>query len=271
MKIIEASFKEWQPGNKKQTAPMIKDAENGDVILIDKEHQTIVAAQLHIKPDMEETCSQVSRLLRHDVKWAMDSKVPARMSGIRSVNRVFGTLEPNKLRRRYGCTSAMLDKENKELSELLGKISVGNFDLFKEVDPYRAEEHQRIVNNEIHPDWLIAGTPYTSGIINHSAALPYHKDSGNLIGSWSAMLSIRKNMDGGCLHLPEYGVTLGIPDRSVTIFNGQALWHGVTPMIATKKDAYRFTIVWYAKKKICQCGCAANEVQRAAIEASKFS
>jgi len=270
MKIIEASFREWKPVDKKQTAPMLKNPINDDCILIDKEHQIVVAAQIHIKPEMESVCSQISRFLRHDVKWAMDSKVPARLSGIRSVNRVFGTLEPNKLRRRYGCTSAILNKENPKLLELLAQISVSNFDLFKEIDMQRATEHENIVKKEIHSDWLIAGSPYTSGIINNSAALPYHKDSGNLIGSWSAMLSIRKNMEGGHLHLPEYDITLGIPDRSVTIFNGQALWHGVTPMVAAKKDAYRFTIVWYAKKKICQCGSAKNEVQRAAAEASKF-
>jgi hypothetical protein len=267
MRVIEASFKEWNPENKKQTAPIIEEAINDDCVLIDKEHQVVVAAQVRIKPDLEATCSQISRLIRHDVKWAVDS---ARLSGIKSANRVFGTLEPNKLRRRYGCTPAMLDKENPELAHLLREISLSNFELFKEIDLHRANEHKRIVDEAINPDWLIAGSPYTSGVINNSAALPYHKDSGNLIGSWSAMLSIRKNMNGGHLHLPEYGVTLGIPDRSVTIFNGQALWHGVTPMMAAKKDAYRFTIVWYAKKKICQCGCSKDETNRAAMEASRL-
>jgi hypothetical protein len=267
MRVIEAAFKEWNPENKKQTAPFMDDAINDDCVLIDKQHQVVVAAQIRIKPDLEATCSQISRLIRHDVKWAVDS---ARLSGIKSANRVFGTLEPNKLRRRYGCTPAMLDKENPELAHLLGEISLSNFELFKEIDLHRANEHKRIVDEAINRDWLIAGSPYTSGVINNSAALPYHKDSGNLIGSWSAMLSIRKNMNGGHLHLPEYGVTLGIPDRSVTIFNGQALWHGVTPMIAAKKDAYRFTIVWYAKKKICQCGCSKDETNRAAMEASKL-
>ena len=176
----------------------------------------------------------------------------------------------SKVRRRYGCTPANLDRDNPGLANLLGEISLSNFELFKEIDLHRANEHKRIVDEAINPDWLIAGSPYTSGVINNSAALPYHKDSGNLIGSWSAMLSIRKNMNGGHLHLPEYGVTFGIPDRSVTIFNGQALWHGVTPMIAAKKDAYRFTIVWYAKKKICQCGCAKDEANRAAVEASRI-
>lgn len=267
MRVIEATFRDWKPDNKKQTAPIINEVIDDDCILIDKDHQVVMAAQIRIKPELEATCSQISRLIRHDVKWAIDS---ARLSGIKSANRVFGTLEPNKLRRRYGCTPAMLDKENPELAELLGQISLSNFDLFKEIDSQRAAEHERIVRSEIHPDWLIAGSPYTSGVINNSAALPYHKDSGNLIGSWSAMLSIRKNMEGGHLHLPEYGVTLGIPDRSVTIFNGQALWHGVTPMIAAKKDAYRFTIVWYAKKKICQCISSKDELQRAAMEASRI-
>ena len=268
MRIVEASFKEWKPEHKRQIAPMLNDAISDDCVLIDKDHQVVVAAQIRIKPEIEAVCAQVSRLIRHRVKWGnLDS---ARLSGIVSSNRVFGTLEPNKLRRRYGCTSAMLDQENPELTHLLGKISLSNFELFKEIDSQRAAEHERIVRNEIHPDWLIAGSPFTSGVINNSAALPYHKDSGNLIGSWSAMLAIRKNTNGGNLHLPEYGVTLAIPDRSVTIFNGQALWHGVTPMIAAKKDAYRFTIVWYAKKKICQCGSVKDEVSRAAEEASKL-
>lgn len=268
MKIIEASFREWQPERKKHYAPLIDNAINEDCVLIDKDHQVVVAAQVQIKPEMEDVCAQISRLIRHDIHWSIDS---ARLSGIKSANRVFGTLEPNKLRRRFGCTPATLNKENPELNTLLGKISATNFQIFQDIDNARATEHERIVREAIHPDWLIANTPYTSGVINNSAALPYHKDSGNLIGSWSAMLSIRKNMNGGHLDLPEYGVTLGIPDRSVTIFNGQALWHGVTPMVAAKKDAYRFTIVWYAKKKICQCVSAKEEAARAAREASTIT
>ena len=268
MRVIEASFKEWQPERKKHYAPLIEDPINDDCVLIDKDHQTVVAAQIKIKPEMEDVCAQISRLIRHDVHWSIDS---ARLSGIKSANRVFGTLEPNKLRRRFGCTPANLNKENPELNALLGKISVTNFEMFQQIDRARADEHERIVRGAIHPDWLIAGSPYTSGVINNSAALPYHRDLGNLTGSWSAMLSIRKNMKGGHLDLPEYGVTLGIPDRSVTIFNGQALWHGVTPMMAAKKDAYRFTIVWYAKKGICHCGAAKDEVERAAREASNYA
>jgi hypothetical protein len=267
MIVLEKQFVEWQPKTRHETAPMMQEMIDDDCILIDKEHQVIVAAQIRIRPEMDIVCSQISRMLRYDLKWALEGKKPARLSGIRSANRVFGILEPNKLRRRFGCTQASLNREQPELLQLLEQISVSNFELFKEIDLHRANEHQKIVNEAIHPDWLMAGTPFTSGVINYSSALPYHKDSGNVLGSWSTMLSLRKNMNGGGLHLPEYDVTLGIPDRSITIFNGQALWHGVTPIIPAKKDAYRFTLVWYAKRKICNCVAATEEANRAAHEA----
>jgi hypothetical protein len=266
MKVIEANFKEWQPAQKKQYASLLDNPINEDCVLIDKEHQTIVAAQIKIDEAFEETCAQISRLIRHDVSFGIDS---ARLSGIKSANRVFGTLEPNKLRRRFGCTNATLNRENPELVFHLGLIAKQATEMFRTIDAHRAAEHDEIVRSQIHSDWLINDTPFTSGVINQSSALPYHRDSGNLNGSWSAMLSIRKNMNGGHLHLPEYDVTLGIPDRSITLFNGQSLWHGVTPMMAAKKDAYRFTIVWYAKSKICNCVAAQQEAQRAAEEASK--
>jgi hypothetical protein len=266
MKIIEKHSQEWKPETKHQTAPLKDDPINEECILIDADTKQFVAAQLFVKPEAESICAQISRLLRYDVKWVMDS---ARLSGIRSVNKVFGTLEPNKLRRRYGCQYAMLNKEKPELISLLDKMSEHTFELFEEASQDIANFHKELVYSSVHKDWLIADTPFTSGVINNSAALPYHRDSGNILGAWSTMLSLRKNMNGGHLHLPEYDLTLGIPDKSVTIFCGQAIWHGVTPMIPTKKDAHRFTIVWYAKRNVCNCVSAEEEPQRAARQATK--
>ena len=107
MKIIEKSFREWKPKTKHETAPLKDDPINEECVLIDADTKQFVAAQLFVKSDVEDVCAQISRLLRYDVKWVMDSKVPARLSGIRTVNKVFGTLEPNKLRRRYGCQYAI--------------------------------------------------------------------------------------------------------------------------------------------------------------------
>lgn len=267
MKVIERTAKEWQPTGKRESAPMFAEAEQGDCVIIDKVNQQIVAIQIQLPDDTLDFTQQITRIMRHDLKWAIDKGRPARMSGIASANKVFGTLEPNRLRQRFGCKSAALDRDAPELRALLGQLLVSSYKQLETIEPYRTKDHQQLIESKIHPDWLIAGMPFTSGIINYSAALPYHRDSGNVLGSWSVMVALRKHMAGGQLHLPEYDVVLGVPDRSIIFFNGQSTWHGVTPMVAAKKDAYRFTIVYYAKRKICDCLSIAEEQHRAAVNA----
>ena len=267
MKVIERTAKEWQPTGKRESAPMFAEAEQGDCVVIDKANQQIVAIQIQLPDDTLDFTQQITRIMRHDLKWAIDKGRPARMSGIASANKVFGTLEPNRLRQRFGCKSAALDRDAPELRALLGQLLISSYKQLETIEPYRIKDHQQLIESKIHPDWLIAGMPFTSGIINYSAALPYHRDSGNVLGSWSVMVALRKHMLGGQLHLPEYGVVLGVPDRSIIFFNGQSTWHGVTPMVAAKKDAYRFTIVYYAKRKICDCLSIAEEQHRAAVNA----
>ena len=267
MKVIERTAKEWQPTGKRESAPMFAEAEQGDCVVIDKTNQQIVAIQIQLPDDTLDFTQQITRIMRHDLKWAIDKGRPARMSGIASANKVFGTLEPNPLRQRFGCKSAALDRDAPELRALLGQLLISSYKQLETIEPYRTKDHQQLIESKTHPDWLIAGMPFTSGIINYSAALPYHRDSGNVLGSWSVMVALRKHMLGGQLHLPEYDVVFGVPDRSIIFFNGQSTWHGVTPMVAAKKDAYRFTIVYYAKRKICDCLSIAEEQHRAAVNA----
>jgi hypothetical protein len=267
MKVIERTAKEWQPTGRRESAPMFAEAEQKDCVVIDKTNQQIVAIQIQLPDDTFDVTQQITRIMRHDLKWAIDKGRPARMSGIASANKVFGTLEPNRLRQRFGCKSAALDRDAPELRALLGQLLTSSYKQLETIEPHRTKDHQELIESKIHPDWLIAEMPFTSGIINYSAALPYHRDSGNVLGSWSVMVALRKHMSGGQLHLPEYGVVLGVPDRSIIFFNGQAIWHGVTPMVAAKKDAYRFTIVYYAKRKICDCLSISEEQHRAAVNA----
>ena len=267
MKVIERTAQEWQPTGKRESAPMFAEAEQEDCVVIDKTNQQIVAIQIQLPDDTFDLTQQITRIMRHDLKWAIDKGRPARMSGIASANKVFGTLEPNRLRQRFGCKSAALDRDAPELRALLGQLLTSSYKQLETIEPHRTKDHQELIESKIHPDWLIAEMPFTSGIINYSAALPYHRDSGNVLGSWSVMVALRKHMSGGQLHLPEYDVVLGVPDRSIIFFNGQAIWHGVTPMVAAKKDAYRFTIVYYAKRKICDCLSIAEEQHRAAVNA----
>jgi hypothetical protein len=82
------------------------------------------------------------------------------------------------------------------------------------------------------------------------------------------MLVLRRGTEGGHLHLPEYDVTLAVPNNSVTIFNGQQEWHGVTPM-QVQGNGYRFSLVWYAKTGFTAIGSQADEARRAALDATE--
>jgi hypothetical protein len=112
--------------------------------------------------------------------------------------------------------------------------------------------------SEVNPAWLMPGGLWTSGVLNETSQLPYHRDRNNFVGSWSAMPTIRRNARGGYLHFPELEVD-GAPavaacaDGDVLLFNGQRWMHGVTPIEKTAKDGYRFSSVYYAVHRMRHC------------------
>lgn len=105
---------------------------------------------------------------------------------------------------------------------------------------------------KILPDWRLGDTGWTSGIVNKTSALLYHRDRNNGIGAWSAMAVIRRNTRGGHLHLPEYDLVVPCRDGAVIMFPGPELVHGVTP-IEVRPDGYRYSIVYYNVAKMAHC------------------
>jgi hypothetical protein len=105
-------------------------------------------------------------------------------------------------------------------------------------------------------------TPFTQGIVNKDGLLPYHFDKTNFRHVWSGMVAFRHNMRGGHLAVPEYDVGFEIADRSLLLFDGQSLFHGVTPMEPTGLDAYRYSIVYYSREAMVKCLPPGEEVKR---------
>lgn len=111
----------------------------------------------------------------------------------------------------------------------------------------------------IERDWFLGDQElWTSGVINQSSVLPYHRDRFNF-PTWSAMPVLRRGMAGGYLHIPEYDVTIACRDGWAVFFPGHDLVHGVTPMTPRATDAYRYSIVYYALKGMKDCHTAAAE------------
>lgn len=270
MRIIEVERKPWKRRNRHHQAEK-SECIDEDVMLVD-EKGNVVAMQVGVGNAYGAKKRLLTRHLRFGFYWVDSDKrggsSATRTSGMKYPNRVFGNTAPAPLRRRYAASTSSLYREEPEIAMLLDDFTDINWELFKEHLPEVADFSMKLVSENIHEDWMLRNRPWTSGIINNTAALPYHKDSGNLPESWSAMLAMRKNIDGGGLNLPEYDITLGAPDGSIIFFDGQSNWHGVTPFFFEKKDAYRFTLVWYAKKGFIQCGSREENIRSGQYKAT---
>src|SRR3982751_17283 len=115
---------------------------------------------------------------------------------------------------------------------------------------------------DIDRDWKLGESEWTSGVINASARLPYHRDAMNF-PVWSAMPVLRRHMDGGHLHVPEYDLVLPCRDGWGVFFPGYDLVHGVTPMSPTRPDGYRYSLVYYALRGMQDCFTYAVEREHA--------
>lgn len=263
--------------NKKQVVDHPRDGAtilDGDVALIDAASGEVVAVQSTIMPTL---ATRLAHQLRR-IKWGAergrsDSDNEARLSGIMAASATFGYTFPNPLRRRYACATSGFDRMHPVIAGELREAAGAAHALFRATAPdvYRTTTHA--VYERIQPAWRLNGSPWTSGILNNNVALPYHRDSGNVSGSWSAMLSCRAHCDGGYLHLADYDVYLALPHGSVSIFDGQSVTHGVTPFHLRRPSGYRYTAVMYTPSRMAVCAESAEaevlRAQRAATQAEE--
>jgi hypothetical protein len=99
--------------------------------------------------------------------------------------------------------------------------------------------------------------------VNKNNALNYHFDGGNFEGVMSCMVVLRKNLEGGFLSVPEIDARFLLEDRSYFLFDGQKLLHGVTPIKRLNRNAYRYSIVYYAIRNMMKCGTLKQELDHA--------
>jgi hypothetical protein len=185
-----------------------------------------------------------------------------RASGTRNVSRTFGFTNRSAVLQREACTPTSLAWESPEAQITLNETAQVLGDYLREQLP-EVFEHDMNELEQVLPEWrMTEDALWTSGVINQSSALPYHRDGSNF-DTWSAMPVVRRGMDGGNLHMPEYGITINCRDGWALWFNGYAYVHGVTPMSPRAKDGYRYSIVFYAKRGMKDCHTYAVELGEA--------
>lgn len=177
----------------------------------------------------------------------------SRLSGFGNTHAIFGNVPPNPLRKRFGASAAAMSWREPALQRALSSLAPELHSEIMAYAPARVRERHEEIMAEVPAVWRLGASPYTSGIVNHTAALPYHLDSGNFKGGWSVMIGMRRAVSGGHLHLPEFGVSLSVEDGSLLGFDGAGTWHGVTPFKRLRPDGFRFTAVYYAKAAMARC------------------
>lgn len=184
-----------------------------------------------------------------------------RVNGLAVRALSFGYLPRIPLRSDF-CRPAIVVREHPELVAdlvaLAGELEARYAEVAAETFAYHAEQAARVLE-----EWrLPAAQLFTGGTINRDNAIGYHQDRGNFKATFSAMPVVRQGMGGGALVVPELGVYLPVADGTVTYFDGQDLWHAVTPLKKLARDAHRFSIVYYSLSMLWHCLPPAGEVER---------
>lgn len=188
-----------------------------------------------------------------------------RLSGIMAGGgRTFGWQPPRVIAGRESCRAALAAVSHPTEHQVLASMGGDLADEFARQYPEQATTDRATLAAAVKPDWMLDDRSlWTSGVINHSATLPYHRDAANF-RTWSAMPTLRYGMAGGMLYAPEYDLLFPCRDGDVTWFCGRDLVHGVTPMAMKHAEAYRYSIVYYALRGLKNCRTLAEETTQAA-------
>jgi hypothetical protein len=174
---------------------------------------------------------------------------------------VFGALPRIALRNDFCRFSNQTIKEKQNFNKLF-TFQETLCSIYKkhlpELYDYDLKKVQELINN----DYRLIDTPYTTANINVNHAIKYHKDTGNFRGNLSNVLILRDGIIGGQLVFPEYGFALAQEDGYLAIFDGQSEIHGVMPIIKTKENPYRASIVYYTLENMKHCYPFKMEVER---------
>jgi len=178
---------------------------------------------------------------------------------------VFGALPRVALRNDF-CRFSNQTITEKNNTDKLFTFQKTLCEIYQEHLPELYEYDLEKARGLIDDDYRLIDTPYTTANINVNHAIKYHKDSGNIKGSFSNVLILKEHCNGGELVLPEYRIALEQSDGALCIFKGQEEIHGVMPLRPYKKDFYRASIVYYTLAQLKHCYPYKEEVTRLNIK-----
>lgn len=184
-----------------------------------------------------------------------------RSNGLPTTSRIFGFSPRLPLRKDY-CTATSLAKEAPRDHAVITDYAAKVADYYRQMNPDLYAKHQADTTDHVVGDYKVKDSPFTSGIINKNNPLKYHFDTGNFRDVWSCMLVFKRDITGGFLALPQYGLGFELKHNSLFMFDGQSLLHGVTPIKKNSPRSFRYSIVYYSLREMWNCLPITDELLR---------
>lgn len=184
-----------------------------------------------------------------------------RTTGLKTQSRIFGYNPRNTIRKDY-CSATSMAAESPIEHSIICEFGEYLASIYKEYFPEVYGKHRDLVEAHNLAEWRLKNTPFTSGIVNKDNALKYHFDSGNITNVLSNMVVFKRNIGGGYLSCPEFGIGLEAADNTAVLFDGQNILHGVTP-IQANPGGYRYSVVYYSLRQMWNCLPITEEIARA--------
>lgn len=230
----------------------------------DSDCETLITEDCVVRSGGQAKIVYIARLLNPEIERAREAvqrvkyQTSTRTSGLVSRSRIFG-YAPRNVLRGHPCRSTSMATDHPEEHAAICNAALAVDAQYKKFFPEVHEQH-RETTKKVREQWMIPGSVFTSGIVNYNNPLQYHFDAGNFSQVCSAMVAFRHKTQGGHLACPELGIAFEIADRSLILFDGQKLLHGVTPIKRMSEEAFRFTVVYYSLKQMWNCETVQGEV-----------
>jgi len=233
-------------------------------ILYDDDERRVVLA--YVAPIAEDCTDLVAALRRlkigtFDRTGGLKSQ-GSQGRGLTSRSEVFGYVPRQAAFSHDACTIAKLAQVDPDAHALLCAFAPVVAAYYRRYQPGAYAAHQHLAR-QVHADYVIEDSPFTSGIVNRDSRMTYHFDRGNFQHVWSNMLGFKGGVTGGYLSVPQYNLGFEIADKSLLMFDGQGLLHGVTKIGKTEPHGYRLTVVFYSLVRMWSCEPPADELTRA--------
>ena len=172
----------------------------------------------------------------------------AKATGVVQMSTILGSIPPKSHMRRPYLTNSAVHREPKAKTfiKAMWAASIEAENIIKKLTPH-LHKRQTELFEDIKTDWRF-GNMFTSSISNFNIAAPYHRDTGNIEGTVNVILTKRNNANGGCLNVPDYGVTFEQADNSMLVYPAWKNIHGVTPIKPIAENGYRNSLIFYPLK-----------------------